>query len=71
MTHKFSCCLICGYYLTTDEQYLGHRCLDPSHWQAAGLLSARDFYSMARMVAGSRAELTHRADNPDPRSVLV
>jgi hypothetical protein len=63
MTHKPPCCAICGYYLTTDEQYLGHRCVDPEHWQAAGLFSPRDFYLMARLVAGAGAELAQRADD--------
>lgn len=61
-SHRPSCCLICGHYLTTDEQYTGNRCVDPGHWLAAGLLAPRDFYLMARMVAEERAELARRPD---------
>jgi hypothetical protein len=60
-------CSLCGYYLTADEKYAGMRCVDPGHWQAAGLLRPRDFYAMARLVAGARAELARR---PDYRGVL-
>jgi hypothetical protein len=56
-------CMICGGYLTTDEEYIGYRCVDPGHWQAAGLLAPRDFYAMARLVAGARAELIGQPDN--------
>jgi len=62
-SYKPTYCMICGYYLTTDEQYTGNRCVDPGHWLAAGLLAPRDFYLMARMVAGARAELARRRDN--------
>jgi hypothetical protein len=56
-------CKICGYYLTTKAQYTGYRCVNPDHWQAAGLFAPRDFYSMARMAAGARAELARRPIN--------
>jgi hypothetical protein len=49
-------CLICGHYLTTIDVYTGHRCLDPGHWQAAGLLAPNDFYPMARLAAQAQAE---------------
>ena len=48
-------CVFCGYYLTIDEKYAGQRCVDPAHWQAAGQLAQRDFYAMARPVAGNEA----------------
>ena len=70
-TFKLGCCLICGHYLTTDEQYTGNRCVDPGHWLAAGLLAPRDFYLMARMVAGARAELARRPDNHNTTVRLV
>jgi hypothetical protein len=60
-------CKICGYYLTTEAQYSGYRCVNPAHWQAAGLLAPRDFYLMARMAAGARAELARR---PNKQAVL-
>ena len=44
------CCRICGRYLTTVEEFTGYRCLDPGHWQAAGL-SPSDFYAIARVAA--------------------
>ncbi len=61
-THQPDCCTICGYYLTIIDTYEGDRCVDPGHWQAAGLLSPRDFYTMAQIMALARAERVHRAD---------
>jgi len=66
-----SCCTMCGYYLTTDEKYTGLRCVDPGHWQAAGLLRPRDFYAMARLVAGARTELARRPDYPGVLSAYL
>lgn len=60
--HRPICCLICGYYLATQEKYTGNRCVDPGHWQAAGLFAPGDFYLMAQMIAGVRAELARRPD---------
>jgi hypothetical protein len=57
-------CSICGYYLTTDEQYTDFRCLDPSHWLAAGLLAPTDFYPMARITAQASAEMNQLSDAP-------
>jgi hypothetical protein len=65
--HEPRCCKICGYYLTTNEQYTSYRCVNPEHWQAAGLLAPRDFYLMARIVARGRAELARR---PETRAAL-
>ena len=50
-------CAICGDYLTSSERYAGQRCLDPAHWQAAGVLASTDYYAMARIAALSQAEL--------------
>jgi|GEM_PF-2273588 len=61
-------CALCGYYMTNDEKYPGQRCVDPSHWQAAGQLAPRDFYTMARLMAGAGVELTQR---PIKQVVLV
>lgn len=49
-------CAICGNYLTIGEEFAGYRCLDPAHWQAAGLLTASDFYPMARLAARAHLE---------------
>ena len=56
-------CVFCGHYLTIDERYAGQRCVDPAHWQAAGQLAPRDFYAMARLVAGAGAEIARRPVN--------
>jgi len=55
-THQPAQCTICGYYLTIGEEFAGYRCLDPAHWQAAGLLTASDFYPMARLAAQAHLE---------------
>jgi hypothetical protein len=60
---KPGCCAICGYFLTASESYAGHRCLNPGHWQAAGLLAPSDFYRMAQIAAKLNAELNHRFDH--------
>jgi hypothetical protein len=57
---KPNCCAICSHYLTTSEEYAGQRCLDPGHWQAAGVLASTDFYSMARLAAQTNVELNRR-----------
>jgi rRNA maturation endonuclease Nob1 len=59
--NKPNCCAICGHYLTTSEKYAGQRCLDPSHWQAVGVLVSTDFYSMARLAAQANVELNRRS----------
>ena len=56
-------CPICGYYLTTAPQFAGCRCIDPAHWQAAGVLSSRDYYPMAKIASGAHSELNRRPDN--------
>ncbi|MBI1877010.1 MAG: hypothetical protein HYR94_02020 [Chloroflexi bacterium] len=65
-----SCCIICGYYLSTDEKYIGSRCVEPGHWQAAGLLGPRDSYAMARLVVSARIELARRPAPPAPPLLL-
>jgi hypothetical protein len=54
-------CPICGYYLTTAAQFTGYRCVDPGHWQAAGLLEARDYYPMAQIASRASVELNYRS----------
>ena len=46
-------CAICGCYVTLNEEYAGSRCLDPGHWQAAGVFTFPDFYTMARIMAAA------------------
>lgn len=53
-------CRICGYLHTLSAQYAGNRCVDPGHWQAAGLISFKDYYSLAKVAAEARKELHHR-----------
>jgi hypothetical protein len=48
-------CPICGRALIIEVQFPGESCTDPGHWQAAGLLSARDYYPMA--IIAARANL--------------
>jgi hypothetical protein len=64
-TRKPDSCSICGYYLTTAIEFSGHRCIDPSHWQAAGLLTSGDYYPMAKMAAWARIETNQRSANWD------
>jgi hypothetical protein len=47
-------CLHCGGYLTMNNENPGHRCTDPAHWLAAGVLAQDDFYSMAQVIASTR-----------------
>ena len=63
-TNKPTYCAICGYYLTSNERYVGQRCLDPGHWQAAGKLASTDYYVMARLTALSHSEPDHRLEAP-------
>ena len=53
-------CAICGNYLTTSDHFAGRRCLDPSHWQATGLLHPTDFYEMAQVAARAGMEQKRR-----------
>lgn len=64
-------CTFCGYYLTTLDKYAGSRCVDPAHWQAAGMLAAHDFYPMARIAAGANAELDQRSNNMPPQPLFA
>lgn len=60
-------CRICGYWHTLSVQYRGNRCVDPGHWQAAGLISFKDYYSLAKIAAEARKELPHRHHQPPPQ----
>ncbi|MCB0168459.1 MAG: hypothetical protein KDI79_29795 [Anaerolineae bacterium] len=62
-------CRICGYLHTLSVQYAGHRCVDPGHWQAAGLISFKDYYSLAKIAAEARKELHHRQTHPQTQSL--
>ncbi len=53
-------CQFCGCYFTIINEYCGHRCLNPGHWQAAGLLAPHDFYPMALIAAQRNAEMSFR-----------
>jgi hypothetical protein len=55
-------CTLCGYYFTVLKEYAGHRCLDPAHWQAAGLLAPNDFFPMAQLMIYVGAESNRRHD---------
>ena len=41
-------------------QFAGSRCVDPGHWQAAGVLNPRDYYPMARIASDANAEQSRR-----------
>jgi hypothetical protein len=53
-------CPICGYYLTMAVEFSGCRCVDPAHWQAAGVLTSRDYYPMAKIMSWANRELKQR-----------
>jgi len=59
MSAKPLCCPICGQYLTTHIYFYGCRCLDPSHWQAAGLLGKNDYYAMGQLIVQQMLESHH------------
>lgn len=56
-------CPICGYFLTTAAEFTGRRCVDPGHWQAAGVLSPRDYYPMAQIASQADVERHQRSTN--------
>jgi len=58
-------CGICGLYLTTLEEYGPSRCLDPGHWQAAGIITSTDFHPMAWIVAHANGQLNRRLQQPE------
>ncbi len=70
-TSKPNCCAICGNYLTTVEKYAGSRCVDPAHWQAAGVLTPGDFYPMARIASWAKAEFNQRLNNKNGPTTSV
>lgn len=49
-------CSICGLYLTTHPYFYGRRCLEPTHWLAAGLLQADDYYPLGQLAAQAIGE---------------
>jgi hypothetical protein len=55
-------CPICGYYFTIARQYAGYRCIDPGHWQAAGVLNPRDYYPMAKIASSANSEISRRGN---------
>jgi hypothetical protein len=59
MSAKPACCPICGQYLTTHIYFYGCRCLEPSHWQAAGLLNKDDYYAMGQLIVQQMLEPHH------------
>jgi hypothetical protein len=61
--HQPDQCSICGFYLTSTETYGGNRCLDPGHWQAAGILAPTDFYQMAQIAARAQGKINQRFDH--------
>jgi len=67
--HQPGRCTICGCYLTTVQDYAGDRCLDPAHWQAAGL-APRDFYAMARIMATGQAQQS-TASSVTPQETIL
>lgn len=58
-------CPICGYYLTTAVELTGSRCVDPGHWQAAGVLSPRDYYPLAQVASQASVERHRRSTYQD------
>jgi hypothetical protein len=71
MTNKPDCCPICGYYLTTAVQFAGSRCVDPGHWQAAGLLALDDYHSIAKIASWANTEHNQRSTKRDTLNLVV
>jgi len=46
-------------------EFTGQRCVDPAHWQAAGVLAPRDYYPMAKIVSAASVELNQRSTQKD------
>jgi len=53
---KPPCCPHCGLYQTTHIYFYGRRCLEPTHWLAAGLLTPTDYVPLSQLVALAAAE---------------
>lgn len=67
-------CPICDSYFTLSIQFLGRRCIKPSHWQASGVITVKDYYIMAKIKAEAGQELLsrHKKDFPaDDNSLTV
>jgi len=57
-------CPICEGILSLDTNIVAGRCNEPSHWQAAGLLSASDYYAMAQIAArAAKGKRTSKGHN--------
>lgn len=56
-------CPICGHYQTIAATFAGYRCIDAGHWQAAGLITPRDYYLMAKIAAWAKKDLNLRLMN--------
>jgi hypothetical protein len=65
VTNQPSRCPYCGYYLTISVMYTGQRCIDPSHWLAAGLLTSADYLAMSLIAASANVELVQRSASND------
>ena len=57
-------CSICGRVLTLANHKGSYNCTVPSHWQAAGLLSAEDYYSLAQLAARATTQDEQNASHP-------
>ncbi len=66
MNNKPRRCPICGYYLTTALEFAGCRCIDPGHWQAAGVLTSRDYLPMAQLASYAATEQNRRGNGITP-----
>ena len=53
-------CSICGLFFTLSVQFAGERCIDPGHWQAAGIITVKDYYIMAKIKAETANEQLSR-----------
>ncbi|MCB0213516.1 MAG: hypothetical protein KDJ52_29505 [Anaerolineae bacterium] len=56
-------CSICGLFFTLSGQFAGKRCIDPGHWQAAGIITVKDYYTMAKIKAAKANEQLSRPNN--------
>ena len=55
-------CPFCGLNLTVDTHSVRRQCVDPAHWQGAGLLSSHDYYAMAKLAARGIMEMARRSN---------
>ena len=66
MTTESNQCPICEGDLTLKSNIVQDSCNNPSHWQAAGLISAKDYYTMAQVAA--RAALAREREAADQQT---